>query len=172
MRRTFELGGVIVAEKAAGDIEVAFEPFGGSTWPPLRMLNGDAVVQQVWQKLRVRVSGGGIVPAGLSGLDYTAQLTLKSSASRAIQSASNVITIPAARRVDTGYAPAGFAVVGGRYVPTAIALIGNVATLTAVTGASNYGVIYWPQLIVYARFTSNMASASARHTWQIDAEEV
>ncbi len=172
MFRTFELGGVVVPVNAAGDVNIDFEDIGGYTWPPLRTMNGTARFQQHWRKLRVRVSGSGVVPAGLAGLDYTAQHTLKSNGTRAVQSVSNVITIPAARRTDTGYAPTGYAVVNGHYRPTDIALVGNVATLTVVTGASGYGVLYYPQLTVNARFASGMGEAGARHNWTIEAEEV
>lgn len=172
MIRTFELGGVVVPVQAAGDVEMDFEDFGGFTWPPLRTLNGTALYQEHWRKLRVRAAGSGIVPAGLAGLDYKAQHTLKSCATRAIQTVSNVITVPAARRTDIGYAPTGFAVVDGRYRATAIALVGDVATLTVVAGASGYGVNYFPQLTVHAHFKHGGGSAGARHSWTIEAEEV
>lgn len=172
MIRTFELGGVVVPVHAAGDVEVAFEDIGGFTWPPLRMMNGAAIVQQHWRRLRVRAGGSGIVPAGLAGLDYTARHTLRSSATRAVQAAGSVIAVPAARRTDTGYAPRGYAVVDGRYYATPIDLVGDTATLTAVAGASGYGVIYFPELTVYARFSQGASAAGARHSWEIEAEEV
>lgn len=172
MRRTFELGGVVVPVHAAGDVQIGFDDIGGYTWPPLRMLNGAARVQQHWRKLRVSVSGAGIVPAAFAGLDWTAQHTLKSPASRAIHGTSNVIAVPAARRTDSGYTPFGFAVVGGLYQATPLVMAGHVATLTVVAGASAYGVLYWPQLSVYASFSHAASAASARHSWQIEAEEV
>lgn len=171
MRRTFELGGIIVPVQAAGDVNMAWEDLGGFTWPPLRMQDGTGLVQQHWRKLRVRVSGSGIVPAAFAGLDITATHTLKSPSTRAVHGGTNVITVPAARRTDSGYTPRGFAVVDGGYVATPLAMAGDVATLTAVPGAAGYGVLYWPQLTVFASFSHDTAAASSRHDWVIDAEE-
>ncbi|HMM72451.1 MAG TPA: hypothetical protein PKC22_09570 [Rhodocyclaceae bacterium] len=172
MFKIFELGGIIVPVHAGGDIEVTFEDVGGFTWPPLRMMNGTAVVQENWRKLRVSVSGSGILPAGLASLDYTAPHTLKSPTTRSVQAATNVVPVPAARRIDTGYTPRGYAVVGGNFVSTPLSMAGNNATLTSVSGASGYGVLYYPQLTVFAALTTSGSSASAQHGWQITAEEV
>lgn len=174
MIRTFEIGGIVVPVQAAGDMSVEFSKFGGVTWPPIRMLNGAGYVQEHWIKLRVRVSGGGIVPPGLSGLSRSAQYVLKSPSTLSVDGATNVITVPSARRVDTGYEPRGYAVVGSKYVPTALSMVGDVATLVTVAGATGYGVLYWPQLTVLAVFSqsSGAGSSGGRHTWQIEAEEV
>lgn len=172
MVRTFELGGVIIPVQAAGDVNVTFDDVGGFTWPPQRMANGAAFVQEHWRKLSVRVSGAGIFPAAFAGLSRSVSHVLKSPVSRAIHGATNVITIPAARRSEPGYEPRGFAVVNGRYVATPVAMAGDVATLTAVSGAAVYGVIYWPHLTVYFSISQDAAEASARHSWSIEAEEV
>lgn len=170
MIRTLEIGSLVIPVSAAGDIEQTFEPIGGSALH--RMLNGAAVKQTHWRKLKTRISGSGWAPPGLAGLDYNAALLLKSVAARALQAVGNVVTVPAARRTDTGYAPIGYAVVAGRTIPTPLALAGDTATLTAVSGAQGYGVWYWPQFTVYAEFNDSARSMGASWSWSIEAEEV
>lgn len=170
MIRTLELGGLVIPVQAAGDIEQTFEPLGGSTLH--RMLDGSALKQTHWRKIKTRITGSGWVPPGLAGLDYDAQLVLKSCAARSLQAVGNVITVPAARRTDTGYEPTGYAIVGGRYVSTPLVLVTNTATLTVVAGAQGYGVRYWPQITVYAEFSDSSQPAGARWSWSIEAEEV
>lgn len=170
MIRTLEIGGLVIPVQAAGDIEQTFEPIGGVSTG--RMMNGTAYRQRHWRKLKTRISGSGFAPPGLAGLDYDAQLLLKSVAARALQAVGNVVTVPAARRTDTGYAPLGYAVVAGRTVSTPLALAGDTATLTAVSGAQGYGVWYWPQITVYAEFNDSARPAGAAWSWSIEAEEV
>lgn len=170
MIRTLEIDGLVIPVQAAGDIEQSFESLGGSTLH--RILNGAALKQTHWRKIRTRISGSGWVPPGLAGLDYDAQLLLKSCSARALQAVGNVITVPTARRTDTGYEPTGYAVVNGCYVSTPLALVGNTATLTVVIGAQGYGVKYWPQITVYAAFSESNRAMGSSWTWQIEAEEV
>lgn len=172
MRRTLVIGNVVVPAQSAGSVSVAYEEFGGITWPPLRMQNGAGVMQQSWLKLRLRISGEGIVPAAFAGLSRTAQYVLKSPASRSVHGDTNVIAVPAARRTDTGYTPRGFAVVNGLYYATPLSMAGDVATLTAVPGAAGYGVIYWPQLTVFINPSQSADSAGASHNFVLEAEEV
>lgn len=171
MRRTLVIGNVVVPVQSARSVIVAYEDFGGFTWPPLRMQDGAGVMQQSWAKLRLRISGDGIVPVAFAGLSRTAQHVLKSPASRSVHGDTNVITVPAARRADTGYVPRGFAVVNGLYYATPLSMAGDVATLTAVPGASGYGVIYWPQLSVFIAVSQSVDSAKSGHSFVLEAEE-
>lgn len=170
MIRTLEIGGLVISVQAAGDISQTFEQIGGFTLH--RMLNGAGVPQSHWRKLATTISGSGWVPAGLSGLDYDATHVLKSVAARSLQATGNVITVPTARRTDSGYEPTGYAIVNGRYVPTPLVLVTNTATLTTVAGAQGYGVRYWPQITVHARFTEDTRMVGAGWSWRIEAEEV
>lgn len=103
-------------------------------------------------KLRTTLSGEGPLPPGLDGLDYTGPLLLKSAAQRDIVSASNVITIPAARRSDSGYLPFGRAYVDtprvDTPVSTPVAMAGDDATLAVVPGATRYQVLWYPEFSV------------------------
>jgi len=141
-----------------------------------RMVDGSLDTSTHWAgKLKTRISGEGWTPPVLLGLDYTSQMTLKCGAPIAAQDASNTVTIPAARRTDTGHTPVGFAIVDGKEVQTPITgIVANVATLTTVTGASSYVVWYWPEITVQVteRPTQDTATGAATHRWSFAAEEV
>jgi hypothetical protein len=169
--RTLELGGVVIPLLAGVALEQTYEEIGG--FAMLRMMSGAAVQQQHWTRISTRIGGSGIVPPGLATLDFSQAMTLKCIASRSVCSASNVIALPASRRAD--YAPIGHATLAsGQHQPTAVSLVGNTATLTAVAGATGYLVLYWPQLsvVVTARPREQRDIASGRTSWELTAEEV
>lgn len=153
-----------------GESQQTYETFGA--FAVLRLGLGAAVHQEVWRKLRTTLSITGAVPVGLDGIDWTATHTLACIAPRSIQAATNAITLPAARRADA--APYGFAVTSaGLLQPTAVTLAGNVATLTAVAGATGYQVLYYPLLTIRApagpRCSYDAAGAVA--SWELACEE-
>lgn len=175
----FELGGLKIAVETVLGFTQTYEPIGGRA--RLRMMGGNAVQQVWWGKLRTQLSGDGWWPPGLDGLDYDGELTLLCAVPRTLQSASNVIALPSARRTDAGYTPQGYAIVrgqspqvgGGDLVPTTLSLAGDVATLGTVTGAVGYHVAYWPALTVLADPpTTEGDVAAATHRWSLTAEEV
>lgn len=154
----------------AGEIEQSYEFFGGYTM--LRLGAGAAVHQEAWRRIRTTLSASGIAPPGLDGIDWSQPHTLGCVAARSIQSASNVITIPAARRTDAP--PYGWAITAaGLLIPAAIAVVGNIATLGAVGGAIGYHVAWYPLLTVRVpaglsvRFDAHGALAS----WELACEE-
>ena len=83
-------------------------------------------------------------------------------------------TLPAARRSDSGHTPYGIAILpSGQAVKTAAALVGDVATVTAVSGATAYAVQYYPQLTVWAlRPSASGNRGDASHRWELVCEEV
>lgn len=166
------LGGVSVPLIAALDLSQSYEPIGGVS--TLRTLNGTAVRRQHWQKLRTSISGGGWIPAGLQALDYSGALSLSCIAPRSVHSANVNATLPAARRSDAGYLPYAHAVLAdGQLVDTAVSLVGNAATATAVTGAAAYLFHYYPVLSVLADPPAEEFDRSAgSFTWSLSAEEV
>jgi len=123
-------------------------------------------------KLRTTLSGFGWSPLGLNGLDYTGSLVLKCVEPLIITSASNVITIPAARRSDAGYTPVGFAIVDDLQVSTTINIVDNIATLGTVSGATGYQAQYVPEITVYASFKESLASETASYNWSLTCEEI
>lgn len=155
----------------AGEIEQSYEFFGGYTL--LRLGAGAAVHQEAWRRIRTTLSASGIAPPGLDGIEWSQPHTLGCVAARSIQSASNVITLPAARRSDA--APYGWAVsAAGLLTPTPVALAGNVATLTVVAGAAGYQVAWYPLLTIRAPAGPSVSydAAGAVAGWQLTAEEV
>ena len=163
------IGGIEVSYDASTALDQTYETIGG--FATLRTLNGTAIKQTNWTKLRTRISGSGNMPAGLDALDYSASLTIQCAAPRTVGSISNVITLPAARRTD--HPPHGYAIVNGRQVRTAVSIATNTATLTTVAGATTYVCAYYPTLTVFAN--PPQLSFDARGVvagWTIEAEEV
>ena len=91
------IGGLRIAFDSAYGLTQTYEEIGGSIVH--RMLDGSAVKQQHWSKLRTVIEGRGRIPPGLESLDYTASIVIDCMAPIALAHASNnVFTLPAARR--------------------------------------------------------------------------
>lgn len=170
----FELGGIAIPYEAHLDISQTYDVLQASTWPPIRMMDGAAKLQTAWgNKLKTTINGNGWMPAAWDGLDYTQPMLLKCAGGRVIGSQSNAISIPSARRSETFYAPHGYAIVGGKKVESPVNMAGDTATVTVVASATGYGVIYYPELTVYAKASqTDINLATAEFGWQIEAEEV
>lgn len=166
------LGSVSVPLLAALDLSQTYEAIGG-VWTG-RTLNGTAVRRQHWSKTRTTISGGGWVPACLQALDYSAALSLSCIAPRVVAAASVEATLPTARRADAGFLPYALAVLAdGSLANTAVAIVGNVATAAAVSGATQYLFHYYPILSVFAEAPSDsFDAASGNFTWSLTAEEI
>lgn len=127
-----------------------YEEFGGFSL--LRLGEGAAVAQETWRRRRTTISASGWEPPGLDGFDWSAPVVVGCIAARAIQSASAVIAIPAARRSDAGAEPYGFAITAeGVLVPTELSMGGDTATLTTVAGAVGYLARWYPVMTVIAQ---------------------
>ncbi|MCP5428546.1 MAG: hypothetical protein H6966_09810 [Chromatiaceae bacterium] len=124
-------------------------------------------------KLTTRITGRGIIPLGLQGIDTKIPQTLKCSAPLSVASASNVIDIPAARRGDSGYEPAGFAIVGGRrgiHVNSDERRSGDPG---GVSGATAYYVTYYPQITALIDIDEQALDAgNAEYSFSITGTEV
>jgi len=140
----------------------------------LRTVLGGAKRQCNWAKHRISLAGDGSIPSALLELDHTVQHTLKLACPQAIQGTTNVITIPAARRADVPLE--GYAVmdIDGYLVETSVvSVVGDIVTLTAVTGAVAYRVNYWPEFEVFADPPStNDNRRGAGSQWTMNCEEV
>lgn len=168
--KSFELGGVLVPLTVALNLNQSIARVGGRS--SLRFANGTSLRQQAWQKLRVTLSGDGWVPLGLDSLNFEATMQFRAGVPHALRANGNVITLPVARRTDAGYLPFARAHTADGDVATPVALDGNVATCTVVSGALSYTVSYYPQLTVWAdppeqQFDRAGASAS----WELLLEE-
>jgi len=161
------VAGLVIPLEVLGEHSQSYELSGGRS--RLRMMDGSQHAQTRWAKLATTLRASGWAPSGLHGLDPSIAVTLACVAPRAIAGAGNVIALPAARRIDAP--PVGLALVGGRLVPTALALVGDVATLDAVPGASGYRALYWPLITAYVEISEEVDVAAASFGWTLTAEE-
>ncbi len=164
------IGGLRIAFDSAYGLTQTYEEIGGSIVH--RMLDGSAVKQQHWSKLRTVIEGRGRIPPGLESLDYTASIVIDCMAPIALANTSNnVFALPTARRTD--WAPAGYAIVSGRLVRSICTVVANTATVGIVSGAQGYQVLYWPKLTVLAgRPQQGYDGRAAEGSWTLTAEEV
>jgi len=171
--QAFTLGGIDVPFRAALGHTQQIETLGASV--TRRTISGGAIKQTVWRgKKRITLAGTGWAPVGVDEIDYTGQLTLKCAIPVAVRSNAASITLPTTRRSDSGYEPIGRAhLASGEEVETSVALVGDVATCSTVSGAVSYAVWYWPQFIVFADEPTQTGDAgAAEFGWQIVCEEV
>jgi len=169
----FELGGVALPLSSGLTIDQSYENLSATTYPPIRMANGDAKVQTAWSaKLKTVISGKGWRSSPFDGLDFGQALLMKCTAPKTIASASNAIALPSARRTDSYFLPHGYAVVDGIDVDSPVNVAGDTATVTVVSGATSYGVHYYPELTVFAQHSTGASLFGAEFDWQILAEEI
>lgn len=168
--RQLIVDGITVPTYAASAITQRFEELKAVSTP--RLADGSASQRELWSgKWRIVTNGGSLAPSGLQNLAYGASFSMSCVESLAINSASNVINIPSARRSDAGSEPIGFAEVGGILIPTAVAMSVDQATLTPVSGADQYQVRWFPVLtVVLISFNQELRRGSGTG-WQLVCEE-
>lgn len=162
---TFELPAL-----AGFDLSQRYEPLGGESI--LRAVSGRGILQRTWRKTRVVTSGAGWVPPGLQSIDNGGQLALACIRPRTVPAVllTRQATLPAARRADTGHVPYGLAqLADGQTVEAAATLLGDVATVAAVSGAVAYQVGYYPLLTCWVR---RPIESGPGFLWEFEAEEV
>jgi hypothetical protein len=124
------------------------------------------------EKIKTRIDGFGWQSPNLAGETFTQPVLLKCVKPRVVNSSTVAVTLPAARRTDTGYTPTGYAIVAGEEVATTINdITANVATLIAVTGATSYHVQYVPEITVFATYVETYSSDDDTYTWSLDCVE-
>jgi hypothetical protein len=190
---------LIVAGTASGAASVTIPVHGSTelsqTYTDLRAqtlyryLGGGAAVRRSWSgKIRTEVQGRGLVPAGLSAVcNATGTVTMSCVGHRSIRSASNVITIPSARRADlTITTKAGTTATGKSWyartwdgdvyaTATGSTTSGtpNVVTITLATGETHagYEVIYLPKIVGYAELSAEGYQQNDGFNWSLVVEE-
>jgi len=144
-----------------------------------RTADGSGIVRELWTgKLSTQITGQGWVP-GLDAFARGQSHTISCVTPRVVSATGTTITLPAARRNDTGHAPFAHALVAGELVATTITNLADInagtsdaATLTAVSGAAGYRVTYWPKIVAAIRSQTHSGDQRADFTWTIEAEEV
>lgn len=167
------IGGITVPVTARQTLSQAYEAVPGGA-ALLRMADGSLVKQFRWQKTATRINASGATAPGLEAIDWNAPIVLHCAEPRQMAGSGLVYTLPAARRSDSGFTPQGYAWVNGEWVPTAVALATNTATLTAVPGATQYRVRWWPLLTVECEAPPQQEYDfnTGRYSWSWAAEEV
>lgn len=142
-----------------------------------RAADGTAIAQCAWGgKLKTSIQCEGLIPPALQSINWGEPVTVKCIAARELQITAPAlsVTLPAARRPDTP--PTAFALLpNGRWRETAVTVAANLATVTAVTGATGYRVRYYPQLICYSATLTGPVESWAggnNFSWSLDLEEV
>jgi hypothetical protein len=139
----------------------------------LRARDGTGIHQYRWRKYQTAINGQGIMPDGLDGLDLSVSHVIDCGISLSVSGAGASLTIPRAFRTDGVYAPAGMAVIGDNVQPTNVSMAGSVATLTAVSGATGYHIVYFPSLTCYiTALDRSLDDATATWSWSLTAEEL
>lgn len=173
MSTTLEIDGIVVPEETFLAFDQQYEDLEAASWR--RVANGAGILRVRWTgKVRTEISGNGWAASLFAGLQQGVAHTLKCAAPRAVDSDTASITLPAARRSDSGHEPVGYALsADGLLIETEIIdITSNVATLTEVVGAIGYRVHYWPELTVHIlRNTCKYSSKSNDFAFEIEAEE-
>jgi len=163
------LGGVELVLHSGAPVET-LEPLGAGS-QLLRMSDGAGVIQTHFEKMAGSISGQGWMPPGLSGLSYSLPMELRSTKVESIGGDGLVHNLTSTPRPD--FPPWGLALVGREWVDTPCTVVGGVATLVAVPGATAYRVSWMPVFSVRAtRPSENQDSGGNVHSWSLNWEEV
>ncbi len=158
-----KLDGIELSKAAASGLSQSYNRTRKSV---RRMMDGSAKAQQNYSpKISTTINGSGWMTTGWEGVDFTSSLTLSCCEAVTIADASNVITIPAARRSDV--ALRCFAYVSGEWQVAAFGTATNVITVTVAGGATAYMVGYYPEFSAFIEMDQ-----TGRQGWSLTAEEV
>jgi hypothetical protein len=175
MSRQLDIGGIVVPLHATFDLQQTYQDLRARS--VLRTGSGGAIVREAWSgKLATDIKGEGTLPAGLQTLNYAAAMTIKCVAPRALTQSSNVfVGVTANRRSDTDAVPYGRALVGTDWQLTTVTWgTGgdiNKATLTTVSGATAYQLVYYPQISAICDPPTEEWDWQSNCSWSLHAEE-
>jgi len=173
MITTLEIDGIAIPTEAILEFDQEYDQLEARD---LRRTADNSAVLRVTgdSKLVTTINGKGWAPPGLGSLDLGTTHTIRCAMPNSVSAAAASVTLPAARRSDTGHTPIGFAVVGDRLVETPITdITSNIALLTTVAGETGgYVVHYWPEIRAVVVRNTAKGSGKAAFDWVIEAEEV
>lgn len=133
-----------------------------------RRSRGAGVKFRHWDhKMAITVSGSGLLPPGLSGLDYDNPIELLCTKPLSISTDALSVTLPSDIRPDRQ--AWAFAYVEDRWRPCQVSVVDQVATFMPVPGAMRYQVCWMPRFLVLMQRPDE--SMDARHDWSFTAEE-
>lgn len=167
------IDGIALPIDWAGDLSADDEHVGGFSF--VQMADGSQVYQEAWKKRRLSLQGRCLRPPALEGVDWVGGFELGWIHPDGIVQASNVFTIPAARRSDAWILAFAnverYGVVAAE--PAAVSVVGNTATVTVVTGALSYSVHWFPLITMRGqrpRVTHDINAGV--FTFALEAQEV
>lgn len=166
---SLKIGSVIVPFISGFDVRQTYDELSAKT--TLRTKSGSAVLQSRWQKLKSTITGSGWLPAAIDGIDKTVMLAVHCVAPLAQYGATTSITLPRTFRTDGDYTPQAAAIVGTEMVETTISISGQVCTLGAVSGATQYQVVYYPVITGVISVKKYHDTGNQLTGWAIELEE-
>lgn len=164
-----KIGTIELSDPAAFDLTVTHSPIQSKSI--LRTKNGTGIIASHWKKRGISITGSGWIPEGLADIDEDAVVDIHTIDWQSIADTSPIITLPGVFRLDD-FAPQGIAIVNGEAVNTAVSLAGAVATLTSVSGATQYHVNYCPIITsLIASIDRSFNAETNTWTWTLEAEQ-
>lgn len=166
---SLKIGNIIIPDIAGFDIRQSYDPILARTL--LRTKSGNGIAQSRWKKIGSTISGSGWEPAALDAIDMGAMHAVYCVEPLSAYGATTIITIPHNYRTDAGYTVQAAALVSDELVSTAVSMAGQVATLTAVAGAVQYQVIYYPIITGLLTVKKSGDLDNQVRGWTIELEE-
>lgn len=159
-----KLGGVEIPPHAG--VPVITDGDLGAGSGDVRLSGGTLVSLTRWRKRAGTISGQGLMPPGIGGLDYSQPLELRSTKVRTVGGPGLVYVLPWTPRPDV--APWALALVRGQWVRTPCSTVDGVSTVTPVDGAEQYQVWSMPVYSVKAQPPDETQDHVARtHGWAL-----
>jgi hypothetical protein len=169
--RIFRVGETVIEIPQSLRFTQTYSPFGNIHIT--RTMDGKALCQYSWTKLKTSLSGEGGVPSGLAHIPWRTPQELHCAAPQSLSSASNTFTLPRPFRTLDGAAPTAMAFVGGVWKNAPVTLSGQTASVTPINGARLYMVVYYPILTVSLSPPQEVYDRTQSwFSWRIEAEEV
>ena len=140
-----------------------YETIGGATTQ--RMLNGTAIKQVNWQKLKTTLQGTGGLPLGIADLDFTMPITISCAVARAIVRPTNSFPTIPSHRTDGAYAPAVYKRINGFWIPVSASSPGT---------PDAYMLRFWPLLTCFFEPLQDSFNfdATLPASWTLTGEEI
>lgn len=167
------LGGVTFPVLAAIQINQSYEYLGGAS--VLRTLKGAGIKQEHWSKRATSVQATSWLPPPFASLNFKEPLLMSCIQPISAAGPSASIDIDEAlsgHRTDSGHTPYGYGFTPGGAIKTTASIAGNTATVAAVSGATSYMAIWYPEFYILSNGPSqDFDRANAVWNWSIDGEE-
>lgn len=160
------LGGIAVPLHA-GAPDVRYDYAGGAA--DVILAGGRPVRMRHWNKRLITIAGSGWMATGLDALDWDAEHELRCPTPLRISGIGTTLTLTADVRPDEPVTAQ--AMVNGEWRSAAAAVAGRTVTITPVSGATTYTVVWFPVFNVLCEPPPEGYSGAAVD-WQLICREV